>query len=147
MGRYVTFQDVQDRYAITLDEGALSVESTYIYYAENELDSLLAPYFTVPFSSDNATAKDLAIDLTYFRISNFKVTERKEFKEMIMERIQRIIEGTEKMITGGDPLASVGNTVYSTTMDYLPAFSMLDDIDQHVDKNLLEDQANERDYR
>lgn len=147
MGRYTTFDEVKNRYSIARDDGPSNVESTYIFFAESELDSLLAPYFATPFSSDNITAKDLAIDLTYYRLSNFKVAERQEFRDMVMSRIDGIIKGDEAMITtSGTTINTLGGTVYSNTMNYHPTFSMLDAEEQLVDVDFLESEANERNY-
>ena len=146
MGRYINFEDVRARYSVTMDEGPYSVESTYIYYAEHELDSLLGQHFATPFSSDNVTAKDLAIDLTYLRVSNFKVTERKEFKDMIMTKIDRLINGDEAMVTtSGSLQQTAGGTVYSSSAEYEPVFTLLDETEQFVDRDQVEDERRERD--
>ena len=84
MGRYCTSSDCIARYnrLSKIDSAQTEIDSHFISFAENELDGLLSPKFTVPFSSNNVTAKDLAIDLTYLRAGNLKFEERNSFKTL-----------------------------------------------------------------
>ena len=66
---YVTYSDCVVRYPI-LEEwpGAnMAVNSHLIYYGEVELNSKLAPKYTVPFSPAPPVIKDLAIDFAYMK--------------------------------------------------------------------------------
>ena len=151
MGRYITWDDVTDRYTLLVKgsySGANEVESAFITYAENELDALLASSFTTPFSSNNQTAKDLSIDLTYCRAGNFKISERKEFKEEIMEKINMLKNGDMSMLTdSGDLITSTGTSpTWSTTIDYHPVFGHGDDIHFEVDSAVVIDEDNDRGY-
>ena len=151
MGRYINWDDVTDRYSLLAKgsyAGADEVDSAHITYAENELDALLASTFTVPFSSNNLTAKDLSIDLTYCRVGNFKLKEQKEFKEMIMDKINMLKNGDMSMITdSGDVLTTGGTTqIWSSTEDYHPVFGMGDTIQFEVDSSRIIDEENDRGY-
>lgn len=149
MGRYINWDDVTDRYSVLTKgsyAGADEVDSAHVVYAENELDALLASAYTVPFSSNNMTAKDLSIDLTYCRVGNFKIKERKEFKEMIMDKINMLKNGEMSMITdSGDILATGGSTpVWSSTEDYHPVFGLGDDIEFLPSSDRITNEANDR---
>lgn len=146
MSDYITWKDVLNRYPV-VDRvgGASEVGSAYVRYAERELEGMLTGFFTVPFSSNNLTAKDLAIDLTYMRISNLKSEDRKEFRDELMGRIQALKDGQASMMTtSGDVLQAVGGTIYSTTQNYEPVFGMGDTLDFHVDSGQLLDEENAR---
>lgn len=151
MGRYINWDDVTDRYRVlTKDtkDGSSEINSAFITYAERELDSLLAPAFTVPFSSNNITVKDLAIDLTYCRAGNFKFSEQKEFKEMIMETIEKLKNGEMSMITdSGDVIDTSGSTAaWSSTEDYHPIFGHGPTEHFEVDSSQVISEENDRGY-
>lgn len=145
MGRYATAQEVVDRYPLCNNIGIAKIDSGHLVFAENELDGLLGKYFTVPFSSNNLTAKDISIDLAYLRIGNFKVKEREEFRKSVMDRISRLVDGNEAMITsGGEAIYSVGDTIGVSGQNYSPVFGMGNIEDFHVDVDRIIDEANER---
>lgn len=151
MGRYITWDDVIDRYRVLSKDskdGSSEVESAFIFYAEHELDALMAPAFTVPFSSNNMTAKDLAIDLTYCRAGNFKISEQKEFKQSIMDRIDMLKKGEMSMLTdSGDTIDTSGSTsAWSTTKDYHPVFGHGPTEHFEVDSSQVVAEDNERGY-
>jgi len=151
MGRYIDWDDITDRYSVLTKgnyAGSAEVDSAHIVYAENELDALLASTFTVPFSSNNLTAKDLSIDLTYCRVGNFKISERKEFKEEIMEKINMLKNGEMSMITdSGDVLTTTGTTqAWSSTEDYHPVFGLGNEIQFQADSSRIIDEENDRGY-
>lgn len=146
MSDYINWKDVVDRYpGIERVGGASEVGSVYVEYAERELEGMLAGFFTTPFSSNNLTAKDLAIDLTYARIANLKMEDRKEFRDEVLGRIQALKEGQAAMVTtSGDVMQAVGDTVYSNTQNYVPVFGMGDTLDFRVDSGQLLDEENAR---
>lgn len=151
MGRYITWEDIADRYSI-LEKGKFSgsdeANSAYILYAENQLDSLLASSFTVPFSSNNTTAKDLSIDLAYCRMGNFKIEDRIKLKEEIMGTINMLKDGTMSMITNsGDVITTLGSTpTWSTTQAYHPVFGHGDEACFEVDSGLTYTEEQAREY-
>lgn len=130
MGRYIDFDDVVNRYREVSrnDRDATTVNSDFIRYAEDELDSRLSPYYTVPFSSNNITAKDLSIDLAYLKIFRFKDVEKASAVDSyIAMRINALASGKASMMTSsGDVITPDGlaSKFYSTTQDYSPVFGM-----------------------
>jgi len=66
MGRYIEFDDLIKRYRRVDTKGGADEVDPLIVFAENMLDGMLGSHFVVPFSSNNATARDLAIDITYW---------------------------------------------------------------------------------
>lgn len=136
MGRYCTIDEVRGRWNELDTMSKFEVTSYHLQYAESELDGYMAPYFTVPFSSNNLTAKDLAIDLTYLRVANLKSEERDSFRKEIMERIKMIQTGVMQMMTdSGTALSGASGQAWSTTKDYNPVFGMGDITEFRVDSS------------
>lgn len=123
----ITWDDVITRYGdIARNGDAVAISSHYLLYAENELNSRLAPYYTTPFSSNNITAIDLAIDLAYYRLARPSENALKVYEDAEM-RIGRLIKGEEAMIdSSGETLGYVADTIWSSTQDYHPTFGMGD---------------------
>lgn len=146
MSDLVNWKNVVERYPqIERVGGASEISSVYVEYAERELEGYLAGYYTVPFSSNNLTAKDLSIDLTYLRIGNLKAKDRKEFREEVMGRIKQLQIGAASMMTSsGGQLQSVGELVYSDSKDYHPVFGMGDTLDFAVDSSQVDAEDAER---
>ena len=63
---YATFSDFNTRYASRLSEA--EINSHYLPYASARLEGLLGAAFTVPFSSNNLTARDLTIELAWLMV-------------------------------------------------------------------------------
>jgi hypothetical protein len=126
MGRYVNSADLFIRYPELIRvNSTTAIESSYVWYAENELDGLMASHFTVPFSSNNITARDLANDFTYLKANNFKAEDRERFREELFERVKRLKDGVERMVlSDGTTIDSVGETIWSTSQDYPPTFGV-----------------------
>ena len=76
MGRYTNYDEVWVRYPLvkTWSEKASSVESHLVYHAENQIDSMLSPAFSTPFSADHATVKELSQD--YWVLILFSIQEQ-----------------------------------------------------------------------
>jgi len=70
-------------------------------FAIAELHARLAPGFTVPFSDNNMTAKDLAIDLTFAKVYRFKDIEK---ADAVMTYVGAQID----MLLGGTPCTAWG---------------------------------------
>lgn len=147
---YITFDDLYGRYpeVKTWRDDFKTVNSHMIYYAEIELNSMLAPAYSVPFSAAHPTVKDLAIELTYAKFN--PDTERQpDLYTAIKERIERIKEGEEYIYSGsgtviaGDVAAS---NFWSNTEDYHPVFSTLDYESEYtiVDSGRQYDEENKR---
>jgi len=147
MGRYCTASDCylryNDIYSVNSDVDA--VDSGFIFFAEHELDARLSKQFTVPFSSDNITAKDLAIDMTYLRAGNIGKDEEDELSDRIDKRIKDLLNGDMDMIVSSGTLVTVGDTVWSNDMDYHLTFGHGDVEDFHVDSSQTYAEEIERD--
>jgi hypothetical protein len=119
----IDWSDVNRRYPETLKHAdATQADSSWVPYAIAELHARLAPGFTVPFSDNNLTAKDLAIDLAFARLYRYKDEEKATaVSSYISGQIEGLLKGQLQMITtSGDVLKAVGGTVYSTTDGYHP---------------------------
>jgi len=131
MGRYCTVDQVAQRFPRVTDVRSypVTVDSGYIYYAEAELDRRLAPYFTTPFSSNNVTAADLSIDMSYAKIIIYDDPDK---YAAIMGRVDTVIgdliAGTAAMQTSSGDLilSSTGNAAWSNTASYHSAFGVGD---------------------
>lgn len=130
MGRYCTAEQVAGRYRKVSDVRSYpaAVESWFIAFAEARLDSRLAETFTVPFSSNNVTAQDLAIDLTYQTIIQYDDTKKADLIEgSVNKRIDDLILGKAPMVLAdGTTITSEGNDSWSNTEDYHSSFGMGD---------------------
>jgi len=148
MPRYITFADVAARYPeIAKGKDATQVDGTYILYAEAEVDARLAPSFTVPFSSNNLTVKDLAIDITFLKIYMWKDPKKAAaINSYVCGRIDDLIAGNALMITTsqGTIDSSMGGSAFSTTMDYHPVHGMSDAIALTVSSQEIIDEENAR---
>jgi len=149
MGRYCATADVVARFRRVTDVVSYpeAVESQYILYGENELDRRLGPYFTVPFSSNNVTARDLSIDLSYAKVIIYDDPEKYEkIMDHVDTMIGELIDGTMAMVTdSGDQLISNNtNSAWSNTMGYHSAFGMGDFPTFRVDSDQLQAEEDAR---
>lgn len=133
MGRYCSVDQVAARYRKVTDviSYPTAVDSQYIYFAEAQLDQKLGPYFTVPFSSNNVTAMDLSIDLSYALV--IKYDDPKKHKAIMDEfrmRTEALISGVDAMLTdSGDLLyaTGAGSAAWSNTQNCGSAFGLGED--------------------
>jgi hypothetical protein len=147
MGRYIDWGDVVDRHPMLSNVGdATKMEATHIAPAENEVDARLAGVFTTPFSVNNATAKDLSIQLVYLRAGYLKDENWTIFKDYIDERFERLLSGAEAMLTSSGDTLSVSDTTeaYHTHSGYKPIFDLTDVVDQEVDPDLIDSEDSRR---
>jgi hypothetical protein len=147
MGRYINWADVVDRYPVMANVGdAVKMDSTHIVPAESEVDARLAPVFTTPFSSDNVTAQDLAIQLVYLRAGYLKDDNWVNYKNYIDERFDRLTDGSEAMLTSSGSVLSSQDTTeaYHTHSNYKPIFDLTDVKSQEVDPDLIDAENDKR---
>ena len=143
----INWGDVIGRYpALAKARDATEVNTNYVLYAIAEVEGRLAPMFTVPFSSNNITAKDLAIDTTYAKWYRFNDPAKADaIDDHVNERIEALLSGQAAMMTSdGSIMHSVGGTVWSTTQDYTPVFDKSDPITWMVGSEELLDNADAR---
>lgn len=123
----IDWSDINRRYPETLKiADATNADSSWVPFAIAELHARLAPGFTVPFSDNNMTAKDLAIDLTFAKVYRWKNPEQSAaVNSFVAGQIDMLLAGKMGMLTSsGDVLNATGGTVYSTTQDYHPVFGI-----------------------
>jgi len=149
MGRYITYSaDLYPRYRKLADVNSLSnIDSNYVTYAEAEVDGLLSPGFSVPFSSNNLTVKGLCIDTTLYKIWEYKDTTKAEvLRESIDRRIEALLDGAQHMVTSsGDVIQMSGQDAWSETQDYTPVFGKGAIEDFQVDSTQLYNEEVDRD--
>lgn len=151
---YITYADLVLRYDVlkTWADSQAEVNSGLIYYAEIELNSLMASHFSVPFSAAHPTIKDLCMDLAYYKSLVTKDPEKaSDVREAIIGRIENIKKGDEYIYTGsGTVIEPTGKSqeIWSPYDDHHATFSMLDydNAASQVDSGLLEELADERRY-
>lgn len=126
MGRYIDFEYLLGKYPkATTVGGADEVNSHYIVPAEFELDSMLGAHFTVPFSSNNVTVKDLTRDLSWYRMNVHRDKNAKSLKMDIDARVKALNDGVSVMISeDGTSIATIGDAVWGETQDYHSSFGM-----------------------
>ena len=142
MGRYIDWEDVIDRYPVlNTVGGADEVSSAYIVHAEAMTEGLLASKYTVPFSSNNMTVKNLAIDYTYWMAARFKLEDAVAVYSSYHGTIKMLKKDQMEMIlTDGTLLSGARKNagIYSSTQSYHPAFGIDDPIDWDVDPDQIE---------
>lgn len=140
---YTTPDEIKARYPLLTSLGDALVTSHHILMAEAEINGLLSSGFTVPFSDNVLTVKDLTQQLVYLRAANSKVADAEKMYVTWLERVERIRGGGEALVTtSGDLLNSTAGGITSTTDDYRPTFGMRDYSEQSIDSQLLDDEAN-----
>jgi len=138
---YANWKDVEDRYPeIAKGPDPKQVSSSYLIFVDAELNGLFAGAYTVPFSDNNLTIKDLAVDLTYIKMSVGKSEKREEIKKRFEERISRIKDGEESMLNADGTAITINGLIWSSTEDYHPVFGMDDTINFAVDSSQIEDE-------
>lgn len=148
MARYIKWDNVVSRYkriGELVDD--VEMEDTYINYAEAYVDGQLATVFTIPFSNNNATVKDLCIDITFAKTQ--MVNDSDKFEEIMIHvgsYIAALKSGAMVMVVdSGVTITMNGEVVYSKNMDYVPVFGKGNVIDFKVDSAQLYDEGIERD--
>lgn len=141
----VTATDVLLRYPVMSSVGSTAVNSTWIVYAENEINGRLGAAFTVPFSSNNQTAIDLIIENTWLRYQQSKNSDLAAALRTAMDtRLARIMDGKEPMILADGTIMNASGGLgdaWSNTSGYHPVFGMGDETHFLVDSSQTYDEA------
>lgn len=152
MGRYIEWGNVTDRYPLASRVGSDgAIGSSTLLAAEYEIDAKLASEFTVPFSSNNETVKDLCIDNTWARLAaRYTVLKKEDYDKLtdsIDKRINALRVGDTVMMTTDGAIAQVseGQPVWSQDMDYHPVYGMGSIEDMVIDQDQLDDEEDARD--
>lgn len=109
------------------------------------VNEYLGKCFTIPFSTNNETAKDLSIHFAFLGVleRTRNQDDSGELREHLENRIKNICEGNAPMITtSGEaiwPDIADKYDAWSNTQDYKSTFDMRDAINQRIDPDLIED--------
>lgn len=143
---YASFAQFTQVYSLAgLSQAQL--ENHYLPAAARYVDGRLSPAFTVPFSSNNLTARDLNIHAAYYlfvRGRTTKQTDSDEVKALLDDWITSLVSSGGAMALSDDTtlVPSAGTTVaWSNVMNYSPTFNMLDATEQRVDPDRQDDEA------
>lgn len=145
---YATYSDFTQVYSLSKISEA-EINSSWIPYGALRVNESLGGSFTIPFSSNNHTARDLSIHFSYLGIlyRTRNQNDSVELREALEKRITDITCFNAPMITdSGDSLyANKGNSynVFGSTSSYKNTFDMRDPIDQRIDPDLIFDLDNE----
>ena len=142
MGRYIDWADVVGRYAITAKmAGETGTGSYWLEHAEGEVDARLAPYNTVPFTAPAPmVVKDLAIDLTYFKMA-IGTDHAKEVWKYLEARFKAIADGTLVITNSAGPLST--DQAWSSN-SYHTAFGPDAPEDWRISSQWIDDTRSER---
>ena len=141
---YATYSEFTSRYGTKLT--AAEIGSHYLPFASGRLEGLLGACFTVPFSSNNLTAKDLTIDLAYLLIlqRSKEPEDHEALSQRITGRIDALSLGTEAMVTtSGEALlaSQARQVVWSNTGRYKTVFDLRDSERQEIDPDRLDEEG------
>lgn len=148
MGRYIDWEDVIDRYpSLNTIGGADETSSTYIVYGEAYIDAQLSNMYTVPFSNNNMTVRDLVIDYVYWRAGRFKLEDASAVQSAFFQTIAMIKKGQMAMIDADGSITGVKKAIgiFSSTESYHSSFGMRPTIEQHIDQDLIDDERDRAD--
>jgi hypothetical protein len=147
MTPYASWEDFSRTYsAEAFRISRIEVESAWLVHGYLRVNESLGRCFSVPFSSNNLTARDLNVQFAFLGILE-RTRNREdsiELRNSIMGRISDICSGNSPMITDeGQPIYGGENKIWSSIQNYKPVFDMRDPINQHVDSNRLDDEWDE----
>ena len=133
----------------SVGKGSYNAEEVNSYHtplAQAQIEGLLSTHYTVPFSENNLTAKDLVATLVYSRVSAMSEEDRRAIRTELYERIERLKNGDEQMLTSSGDLMQpdVAGTAWSSSEDYHTTFTRDDPLLWEVDSSLIIDLRNER---
>lgn len=145
---YATYSEYTQIYS---DKGVSESEITsgWLPYGALRVNECLGGYYTTPFSSNNATARDLNIHFAHLGIllRTRKQDDSPELQKSLERRCASLTSSGAPMITDdGVPIFPNANNVfdvYSNTKDYKPVFDLRDPINQRVDPDQLQDEWDE----
>lgn len=132
---YITNSDLAIRYPLVnrwVGAGSATIVNSHlIYYAEAEINALLSPYFSVPFSAGNVpvVVQDLTMELCKVRIIADQDAEAAEkIRQSVIDRITQMGQGGSLIGIDGSTIvpSAPGAEIWSNTMQYHPVHSMLD---------------------
>ena len=127
--------------------------SFYLDQAENEINGYLINNYTMPFSSTPPVIGTLTTEYGLVKIlERFFTQELGSENAWVTERKNYILEYLGKLNTGEVGLFdnsmqiitwNAGDTILSNTMNYNPAFNVLNEVYQQMDGDRLQDEWDE----
>lgn len=123
----IDWADINRRYPETVKYAdATQADSAWVTYAVAELEGRLASGFAIPFSSNNLTARDLAIDLTFAKTFRFKDMDKSAaVSSYVGGQIEALLSGRQSMILAdGSVMASAGRGAIYVNAEHHPIFGL-----------------------
>lgn len=146
--RYITWEDVVNRYSDIAKDGWSEEKLTPMMLdAEAEVDSRLAPRYTVPFdvgSNAPQIVRTLSVDLTYYRV-NWMNERSEKLKSYIDERFKALLDGTMSLTTSGGEVEDIA-LLASTDRDHRSSFGPDDPSNWRTSENWIDQVQSEREY-
>lgn len=144
MEPYATYQ----QYTMVYSEkgiGQSEISSYWLFYGAQRVNECLGGFYTLPFSSNNATARQLSID--YGHLGILIRTRRQDDSEELINELEKRISyltssGSPMMTDSGESIFPDRNNVfdvYSSTKDWKPVFDLRDAVDQRIDPDQLDE--------
>lgn len=146
-GRYITWDDVVHRYGDFADfGGAVKAASHYISAAEAMVDGMLGTHFSIPFSNNNATVRDLSIDLAFLRAARgLQKEERANIQGRVKDTVKALKMGTMVMVVGSGQVQRADvSAAWSSTEDHHPVFGPHEPLDWLVSSQQVIDELADR---
>lgn len=145
----VTYGSVDQFLAVysaeTLEITSSEISTHWMPYGALRVNEKFGGIFTMPFSSNNYSARELSIDFAYLGIllRTRQQDDSKELKKDLDERVKDMLKNNTPMILDdGTAYFADGSTLtsaWSTTQDYKNTFDMRNAINQRVDPDLIND--------
>lgn len=132
----------------SFDVSTTQVSSYYIYAADGLIDGYISNRYETPVDPVPALLTKLSCDLVIydlFRDKNLRVPDFMQDRyDGAIETLKMIADGKIKL-PGATDVDTGDNFAFSTTKGYHPVFStVLDDVDQAVDHDLVEAERDAR---
>lgn len=142
--KYATVDEFTAVYSLKGVSSA-DINDTWLPHGALRVNEELAGAFTVPFSSNNYTAKDLSIHFGYLGLlmRTRKQDDSPELREYLQSRVAAMVSsGTPMMTDSGDAIYAsnnIKNEFWSSRETHKPVFDMRDAEQERVDPDLITD--------
>ncbi len=144
---YATYTDFTRVYSVSaFNVSQAEVESAWLPHGAVAVNEKLGNCFTLPFSSNNASARDLNVHYAYLGILERTRNQEDslELRNSLQDRISDICSGNSPMaLDDGTALFPDGSTkfeVWSNTQEYKQTFDMRNPLYQRVDPDRIDDE-------
>ena len=141
---YATYSDFTAIYSLN-GVSQSEISSSWLPKGALRLHEVLGGYFTTPFSANNYTAKDLNIKFAYLEILSRNRSNQIDLniRDEVTKRIDDIrLRNSPMILTDGSAIFAKTTRVdaYSTTQNYNPTFTVLNQKEQRLDPDLVRDE-------